>query len=158
MNQVKISRRYKIKLLPLHDYYLPSQFPFIEILTCPQITFDPRVLKHSPSRSSLKFARQLLSSTLFSVPPFQYRGKSGRAAVYGSRRRAGKSFNSPWPPPGRQKVLPSGVGLIVIPMSGKSFTCCGLGVGWWRVDACATVPPQRWRDSPVQDFTSIAGI
>ncbi|CAG9585680.1 unnamed protein product [Danaus chrysippus] len=44
--------------------------------------------------SSLKFVRQLLNSTLFSAPPFQYTGKSGRALC--TEYRAGLA-----------KVLPS---------------------------------------------------
>lgn len=63
---------------------------------------DARYTKHHlPSQSSLKFVRQFLNSTLFSAPPFQYTGKSGRAMC--TERRAGLAKLLPPSPTGGGK-------------------------------------------------------
>lgn len=95
----------------------------------------------SPStHSSLKCARQLLNSTLFSAPPFQYTGKSGRAVCV--ERGAGKSFAPPAGGGGRggQKVLPSGGSCSCV---GEKFSVLRAGGEGAGAGAHARGPPQR---------------
>lgn len=107
--------------------------------------------QYSPyTHSSLKFVRQLLNSTLFSAPPFQYTGKSGRALCTEYRARLAKLLPS-HPTEGGKKCCRR-VSACIYTYVREKFSVLRVGVWGGRVDACAPLPLHSWRDSPARDF------
>lgn len=113
--------------------------------------------QNSPyTHSSLKFVRQLLNSTLFSAPPFQYTGKSGRALC--TEYRAGLAKVLPPHPTEGGKKCCRRVSSYIYTYVREKFSVLRVGVWGGRVDACAFAPPHSWRDSPGEDFVLDAGL
>lgn len=81
--------------------------------------------------SSLNFVRQLLNSTLFSAPPFQYTGKSGRALC--TEYRAGLAKLLPSHPMEGGKKCCRRVSVCIYTYVREKFSVLRVGVwgeGW----------------------------